>query len=137
MRFFEYIDSASCLGIGCQPGSPSTILQAVSAVIGKSFTYDCNGNMTGRTISGTTYTLGYDAENRMVKASWESNTNDYKYDGNGARVKSVVGGVTTVFIGGYYECVTKRPIMYQWHSPKMYQKYSPTLRHGYSPTMYQ
>ena len=59
--------------------------------------------MTGRTISGTSYTLGYDAENRMVSYSGTGVSASFSYDGDGKRVKSVVGGVTTVFISGYYE----------------------------------
>ncbi len=98
-----YAYAATQPASGCQGSSGNPIFHAVSAVTGKSFSYDCNGNMIGRTISGTTYTLGYDAEGRMVSASWGANTNNYVYDGNGVRVKSVVGGVTTVFIGGYFE----------------------------------
>ncbi|MBK7199488.1 hypothetical protein [Candidatus Amarolinea dominans] len=29
------------------------------------YSYDCNGNMTGRTVGGVTYTPVYDVENRV------------------------------------------------------------------------
>ena len=33
------------------------------------YVYDANGNMTSRTVGMTTYTLGYDTENRMTSLS--------------------------------------------------------------------
>jgi len=36
---------------------------------GNSYGYDANGNMTSRTVSGQSYTLGYDAENQMTSVS--------------------------------------------------------------------
>jgi YD repeat-containing protein len=54
-------------------------------------------------IGGQTYTLGYDAENRMVSVTDASMTASFVYDGNGARVESTLNGVTTSFIGQHYE----------------------------------
>ena len=51
--------------------------------------YDSNGNQTSRTISGTAYTLSYDAENRLVSVTWPgSNSMSFTFDGDGNRVKS-------------------------------------------------
>jgi YD repeat-containing protein len=57
---------------------------------------------------GVTFTLSYDAENRLVGVTWgTSNSAAFNYDDDGKRVKSVitVNGVTTTtgYIGNYYE----------------------------------
>lgn len=84
--------------------------------VAANFQYDANGNMTTRQVNGQTYTLGYDAENHMASANKQISPLDkmaakYIYDGNGARVMSVItdtvqGASTvkkTVFLGKYYE----------------------------------
>jgi len=48
----------------------------------------------------TSYT--YDAENRMTAVSGAAAAT-FVYDGDGNRVKGVVGGVTTTYIGNYFE----------------------------------
>ena len=48
----------------------------------------------------TSYT--FDAENRMVSVSGAAAAT-FVYDGDGNRVKGVVGGVTTTYIGNYFE----------------------------------
>jgi RHS repeat-associated protein len=66
--------------------------------------YDQNGNQTSRKVSGITYTLVYDAENRLVQIKRGSNVQaTYTYDGDGNRVKTVVGSTTTTYIGNYLE----------------------------------
>jgi len=55
------------------------------------YSYDSAGNVLGDT-AGSTFT--FDAENRQLTASGAQ----YSYDGDGLRVTSVVGGVTTVFV---------------------------------------
>jgi RHS repeat-associated protein len=73
-----------------------------------SYGYDYNGNQNSRSIttgSNTgSYTLGYDAENRLVSVSgpngWSAS---FVYDGDGNRVQSTINGTTTTFIGNYYE----------------------------------
>ena len=64
------------------------------------FTYDAAGNIL-IVPSATTpiRTSTYDAENRQVTATnVNSVTGTYAYDGEGHRVKSTVGAVTTVFV---------------------------------------
>jgi len=51
-------------------------------------------------VGTTNYT--YDAENRMVSVSGAASAT-FVYDGDGNRVKGVVGGVTTTYIGNYFE----------------------------------
>ncbi|WKZ50315.1 MAG: RHS repeat-associated core domain-containing protein [Anaerolineales bacterium] len=69
---------------------------------GNSYSYDDNGNMTTRNVDGQTYTLSYDAENRLVSVSGAATAN-YVYDGDGKQIKSVVNGVTTFYVGNHYE----------------------------------
>ena len=68
------------------PNNSRSIPHAVSAAGGNTFSYDCNGNMTGRTINGAAYTLTYDAVNRLTGVSGSSSA-VYVYDGDGNRVK--------------------------------------------------
>jgi len=71
---------------------------------GNTYQYDVNGNQTTRVIGSDTYTMLYDAENRLVEVKKNSvSMAAFVYDGDGRRVKSVVNGVTTYFAGGHYE----------------------------------
>lgn len=56
--------------------------------------YDGNGNLT----SDGTFTLGYDAENRLVSASGADSTPTYTFDAQGRRKTKTVNGTTTVFV---------------------------------------
>ena len=61
-----------------------------------------NGNQITRNISGSSYTLGYDAENRLVNVSGAATT-AFVYDGDGNRIKATVSGATTTYVGNYFE----------------------------------
>jgi YD repeat-containing protein len=68
--------------------------QHVHAVTGLSsgatFSYDANGNMTGRAEGGRTYTPTFDAENRLVSVVQAGvGTTTYIYDGDGQLTKQV------------------------------------------------
>jgi hypothetical protein len=73
---------------------------------GNSYGYDANGNMTSRhVLEGTIFkdfTLNYDTENRLVSVTGAATANFY-YDADGKQVKSIVGGVTTYYVGQHYE----------------------------------
>jgi RHS repeat-associated protein len=58
--------------------------------------------MQTRTYGGTTYTLSYDAENRLTAVSGGA-TATFVYDGDGNRVKGTVGTSTTYYVGDYFE----------------------------------
>jgi RHS repeat-associated protein len=78
---------------------------------GNSYTYDANGNQVTRTIAGDgTYTLHYDATNRLVKVdktpiSGDPSTVHYVYDGQGKLVIKKTALEETVYVGEYYERV--------------------------------
>jgi RHS repeat-associated protein len=81
---------------------------AVTSAGGNTYSYNANGNMTGRHIASGTlagdYTLGYDAENRLVSVTGPNGFSaSFVYDGAGQRVKSTFGGVSTTFVGNHYE----------------------------------
>ena len=76
---------------------------AVTNAGSNSYQYDANGNQTTRVIGAQTYTLGYDAENRLVSVAGPALTASFVYDGDGGRVKSTVNGVLTTFVGAHYE----------------------------------
>jgi hypothetical protein len=98
-------------------GGSRTIAHAVSssASPSTSYTYDCNGNMTGRTVGGVSYTLSYDAENRMTGVSGGA-TASFVYDGDGDRVKATVNGSIVVYIGAYFEWSGSASTMISYYS---------------------
>jgi RHS repeat-associated protein len=97
---------ASNAGVSYTYGSSAHQHAVTSTSNGNSYSYDANGNMTSRTVRGVTYTLTYDAENRLVGITQgEDVLATYTYDGNGNRVKAWVssGSLTTAYIGNYFE----------------------------------
>jgi YD repeat-containing protein len=60
--------------------------------------------MITRVIGGVTYTLSYDAENRLISYVGGVITAEFKYDADGNRVQGTVNGVTIKYVGNYYEC---------------------------------
>jgi YD repeat-containing protein len=59
--------------------------------------------MTNRTVGGVTNVLNYNAENRLVSVTVGGSAGSFVYDGDGNRVKSFYPGMTTYYIGNYYE----------------------------------
>ena len=56
--------------------------------------YDANGNMITRIVGSTTYSQGWDYDNRLATVTANGQTT-FTYDGNGTLVKKVAGGQTT------------------------------------------
>jgi RHS repeat-associated protein len=75
---------------------------AVTQMGSNTFAYDANGNQTTRNVGGSSFTLSYEAENRLVGVSGAA-TASFVYDGDGNRVKGTIGGTTTTYIGNYFE----------------------------------
>jgi RHS repeat-associated protein len=59
------------------------------------FSFDPNGNMTGKTQNGVTTSYGYDFTDRLTTVS--SGT-QYSYNGSGVRLRKVEGGVVTRYV---------------------------------------
>lgn len=92
--------------VGCSPGTQATKPHAVRQAGTSSFGYDCNGNMGGRTVGNTPYTLFYDAENRLREVKEVTGVGVdavYVYDGDGNRVQATTNGVTTHYPGRHFE----------------------------------
>jgi len=71
---------------------------------GNTYVYDYNGNQTQRDIGNDTYDLKYDAESRLVEVKKNSTViATFTYDGDGKQVKSTINGVTTYYVGAYYQ----------------------------------
>jgi RHS repeat-associated protein len=71
---------------------------------GNSYGYDANGNMVSRTLSGVSYALTYNAENRLVSYSGIGLSAMFTYDGDGNKTSQTINGVTTYYyMGGLYE----------------------------------
>ncbi len=90
----------------CAEGALASRPHAVTSTVGATTTlycYDRNGNMTRRDPSGAAvYNFQYDAESRLTAVSGSA-TASFVFDGDGNRVKSTAGGVTTVHLGAYFE----------------------------------
>jgi RHS repeat-associated protein len=92
------------LGYPAANGSNPTHPHAVTSANGNTYAYDANGNQTTRHIGSDTFTLLYDAENRLVEVKKNNvTTAQFTFDGDGKRVKSVIGAETILFAGGHYE----------------------------------
>ena len=83
---------------------------------GNIYSYDQNGNQTSRRVGGTTYTLIYDAENRLVQVKLGRTIQaTYTYNGDGNRVKTVVGSTTTAFVGNILEWTGSTTMMKKYY----------------------
>jgi YD repeat-containing protein len=88
------------------PAANAARPHAVTSAGNNTYGYDDNGNQTSRNIGGNNYTLGYDAENRLVSVTGIGGTTTsahFTYNGDGQKVKSVINGETTLLIGGHFE----------------------------------
>jgi len=80
-----------------------------------SYSYDNNGNQVTRNVSGSSFTLSYDAENRMVGVTGAATVTFYN-DGDGTRVKAeITGGATTAYVGNYLEWTTGTSTMKKYY----------------------
>ena len=99
---------------GCLEGGLAARPHAVTTAGTTTYCYDRNGNMTRRDpVSTPVYNFQYNAENQMTAVSGSA-TASFVYDGDGNRVKSTAGGVTTAHVGAYFE----------WTSSTMKKYYS-------------
>src|SRR5262249_21122794 len=68
---------------------------AVIAAGAQTYAYDANGSM----VSGAGRNIAWDGDNRPAAISDAVATSTFFYDGDGARLKKVVGGTTTIYFG--------------------------------------
>ena len=92
----------SQVGAYTYPTSQATSVRphAVSTAGANSYTYDNNGNLTG----GAGRTLTWNIENKPLTVVQGGTTTTFVYDGDGGRVKKIVGTTTTRYISKLYEC---------------------------------
>jgi YD repeat-containing protein len=81
-------------------------LTATSGGFANSYSYNANGEQTGRTLNGAAHTLGYDYEGQLTQITQGQNTTDprqrhpgagHVYDALGSRYGRTAGGTTTAF----------------------------------------
>jgi len=71
---------------------------------GNTYEYDDNGSQTQREIGNDVYDLKYNAESRLMEVKKNSAViATFTYDGDGKQVKGTVNGVTTYYVGAYYQ----------------------------------
>ncbi len=71
---------------------------------GTTMTYDANGNMASKQKGSNLMLFIYDAENRLIEVKKNGvTTAKYEYDGDGGRVKKIVGSTVTKYVGALYE----------------------------------
>ena len=81
-------------------GASSVRPHAVTTAGANTYAYDNNGNMTGG--AGRTYT--WNQENKPLTIVQGGTTTTFVYDGDGGRVKKIVGTMTTRYLSKLYEC---------------------------------
>ncbi len=81
-------------------GPSSVRPHAVTTAGPNSYTYDANGNME----TGAGRTIAWNYENKPLTITQGATTTTFVYDGDGGRVKKIVGTTTTRYISKLYEC---------------------------------
>jgi RHS repeat-associated protein/uncharacterized repeat protein (TIGR01451 family) len=86
-------------------GNTSHKHAVTSLSTGETYAYDANGNMITRVEGGLTYTQTFDAENRLISVTANSQTTQFLYNGDGTLVKKTKpdGSKTIYAAGGVYE----------------------------------
>ncbi len=92
----------SQLGAYTYPTSGAGVVRphAVTSAGANTYLYDNNGNLTSG--AGRTYTWNF--ENKPLTIVQGGVTTTFVYDGDGGRVKKIVGSTTTRYISKFYEC---------------------------------
>ena len=91
-------------------GSSSVRPHAVTTAGANSYSYDANGNLL--TGAGRTYT--WNQENKPLTIVQGGTTTTFVYDGDGGRVKKLVGTTTTRYLSKLYECDNTNCSRFVW-----------------------
>jgi uncharacterized protein RhaS with RHS repeats len=78
------------------PRSPGLEQRVRKRVVTPTFTYDNNGNVTQKTVDGTTTTYVWDYANRLIALGAGGATTTYGYDALGQRVIQTGTTITTL-----------------------------------------
>ncbi|MEM9633745.1 MAG: HNH/ENDO VII family nuclease [Pseudomonadota bacterium] len=89
----------STVGDYIYPAPTAPRPHAVTKAGGLTYVYDANGNMT----SGAGRIISYDGENRPVSVTMGGQTTTFVYGPDGARLKKITGGQTTLYLGAEEE----------------------------------
>jgi RHS repeat-associated protein len=68
-----------------------------STISSETYIYDDAGNLTSKTVNGTTTTYGYDNVNQLTSEAKTGYSASYTYDANGNRTSKTLGGVTDTY----------------------------------------
>lgn len=76
----------------------SNALDQYTQVGSETFSYDVNGNLSTRNISGNVTTYGWDDDDRLVSVDRNGVHIDYRYDYQGRLVSKTIGGQETFYV---------------------------------------
>ena len=68
-----------------------------STISSESYVYDRAGNLTSKTVDGTTTGYGYDAANQLTSEAYAGYSASYAYDANGNRTGKTLNGTTQTY----------------------------------------
>jgi YD repeat-containing protein len=81
---------------------PDAVTQIGNGVSTSTFSYDNNGNLTQKTVDGTSTTYVYDYANRLIALGAGGATTTYGYDAFGTRVLQTGTTTTTIYPFKWY-----------------------------------
>jgi RHS repeat-associated protein len=109
---------------GCTGYRPHAVRATWNAGVQTSgFCYDANGNSYWRYEGGKLWLQTWTADNKLASvqekslADWATNigpATQFFYDADGARVKKVDGGGTTIYVGNHYEVTNGAAMSYYY-----------------------
>jgi RHS repeat-associated protein len=89
-----------CAGTGY--ADPDAVTQIANGFSTSTFSYDNNGNLTQKTVDGTSTTYVYDYANRLIALGAGGATTTYGYDAFGTRVLQTGTTTTTIYPFKWY-----------------------------------
>ena len=93
---------ASKAGLNLTYGDTAHPHAATGLSNGNTYAYNAVGSTITRVIGADTFTLAYDGESRLKTVQKNGAAlAEFKYDGDGTRVQSVINGAITKFVGAY------------------------------------
>lgn len=103
---------------GCSASTPTTKPHAVKTANGKTYTYDCNGNVTNDGVRAYTW----DSQNRLTQIVSGTTTTTFTYGPGEQRLQKISGGVTTNYFSNLVEQVGTTDVQYYYAGPILVAK---------------